>query len=67
MGVRDGRYLVEAIHDRFPGTAIGRSCLNIKDMTPVDDDAVRDLVAETWAQYRDGQPPRLPPAKSRSS
>jgi hypothetical protein len=62
MGIRDGDYLVNAVHDRFPGTEIGRSCLNIKDATPVDDDAVRDLVTETWAQYRDGQPPRLPRA-----
>jgi hypothetical protein len=62
MGLRDGRYLVEAEHQRFPGTEIGRSCLNIKDATPVDDDAVRDLVRATWAQYRDGQPPRLPRA-----
>ena len=67
MAVRDGRYLVEASHDRFPGTAIGRSCLNIKDGTTIDDDAVRDLVTETWAQYRDGQPPRLPSATGRSS
>jgi hypothetical protein len=67
MAVRGGRYLVEVSHDRFPGTAIGRSCLNIKDSTTVDDDAVRELVTETWAQYRDGQPPRLPQAKGRSN
>ena len=58
MGRRDGGYLVEAVHDRFPGTTIGRSCLNIKDPSPIPDDAVRDLVTETWAQYRHGQPPR---------
>ena len=62
MGLREGDYLVNAVHDRFPGTDIGRSCLNIKDATPIDDDAVRDLVTATWAQYRDGQPPRLPRA-----
>jgi len=62
MGIRDGDYLVNAVHHRFPGTDIGRSCLNIKDDTMVDDEAVRDLVTETWAQYRDGQPPRLPRA-----
>jgi hypothetical protein len=54
MALRDGRYLIEAIHDRFPGSAIGRSCLNIKDKDAVDDDAVRDLALETWAQYKDG-------------
>jgi hypothetical protein len=58
MGQRDGGYLVEAVHDRFPGTTIGRSCLNIKDPTTISDDAVRDLVTETWAQYRHGQPAR---------
>jgi hypothetical protein len=58
MGQRDGGYLVEAVHDRFPGTTIGRSCLNIKDPTTISDEAVRDLVTETWAQYRNGQPPR---------
>jgi hypothetical protein len=65
MGLRDGDYLVNAVHDRFPGTEIGRSCLNLKDATEVDDDAVRDLVTETWAQYRDGQPPRLPRASGK--
>ena len=58
MGNRDGGYLVEAVHDRFPGTAIGRSCLNITDPSTVPDDAVRDLVTETWEQYRHGQPAR---------
>ena len=58
MGQRDGGYLVEAVHDRFPGTTIGRSCLNIKDPSTISDDAVRDLVTETWQQYRHGQPPR---------
>ena len=58
MGGRDGGYLVEHVHDRFPGAKIGRSCLNIKDPTLIPDDAVRDLVTETWAQYRHGQPAR---------
>lgn len=54
MGQRDGGYLVEAVHDRFPGTKIGRSCLNITNPELVDDDAVRDLARETYGQYRDG-------------
>jgi Domain of unknown function (DU1801) len=54
MAARDGGYLVEAVHDRFPGTKIGRSCLNITKPELVDDDAVRDLVRETWDQYREG-------------
>jgi hypothetical protein len=54
MGQRDGGYLVEAIHDRFPGTKIGRSCLNITKPELVDDDAVRDLARESWVQYQDG-------------
>jgi hypothetical protein len=45
---------VEAIHDRFPGTKIGRSCLNITDPSSIDDDAVRDLARETYDQYKDG-------------
>ena len=37
--------LVEAVHDRFPGTKIGRSCLNITHPESIDDDAVRAAVA----------------------
>jgi hypothetical protein len=54
MGMRDGTYLVERVADRFPGTKTGRSCLNIRRPERVDDDAVRDLARETWAQFRDG-------------
>jgi hypothetical protein len=54
MGQRDGGYLIEAVHDRFPGTKIGRSCVNIRKPELIADDAVRDLVRETWAQYKDG-------------
>jgi Domain of unknown function (DU1801) len=54
MGQRSGGYLVEAIHDRFPGTRIGRSCLNITAPDSIDDDAVRDLARATWDQYKDG-------------
>lgn len=54
MATRDRGYLVEAVHDRFPGTKMGKSCLNITDPARVDDDAVRDLVRETWDQYKDG-------------
>jgi hypothetical protein len=54
MGTRNGTYLVEQVHERFPGTKTGRSCLNIDRPELVDDDAVRDLARETWAQYKDG-------------
>ena len=54
MGQADGGYLVEARHDRFPGTKIGRSCINITNPDGVDDAAVRDLARESWAQYKDG-------------
>jgi Domain of unknown function (DU1801) len=54
MGQRDGGYLLEAIHDRFPGTKLGRSCLNITDPGSIDDDAVRDLARESWNQYKGG-------------
>jgi hypothetical protein len=57
MGLRDGGHLVEAMHERFPGTTVGRSCLNIPHPETLDDDAVRDLVHETWEQYREGMPP----------
>ena len=53
MATRDGRYLVEAMRDRFPGTKAGRSCINITKPESIDDDAVRDLAAETWAQFKD--------------
>jgi len=48
------RVSLEAIHDRFPGTKIGRSCLNITDPASIDDDAVRDLDRESWDQYKGG-------------
>jgi hypothetical protein len=54
VGQRDGGYLVEAVHDWFPGTKIGRSCLNITDPESISDGAVADLARETWDQYRDG-------------
>jgi len=54
MGTRDGGYLVEAIHERFPGTKIGTSCINVTKPERLDDAAVRDLAIETWNQYRDG-------------
>lgn len=50
----DGSYLVERWHDRFPGTKIGRSCINIKDPEQVDDDVVRELARLSWSQYKDG-------------
>ena len=54
MGERDGRNLVEAMADRFPGVKHGRSCLNIQKPELIDDDAVRDLVRESREQYKDG-------------
>jgi hypothetical protein len=54
MGQRAGGYLIEAVHDRFPGTKIGRSCLNITDPDSIDGAAVRDLARESWDQYKDG-------------
>ena len=60
MGLHDDGYLVEHVRDRFPGAKTGRSCLNLKDVDAVPDDAVADLVTETWAQYRHGQPERPP-------
>ena len=54
MGQRAGGYLIEAVHDRFPGSKIGRSCLNITDPDSIDDAAVRDLARESWDQYKDG-------------
>jgi len=54
MGTGAGGYLVEDLHGRFPGTKIGRSCLNITKPELIDDDAVRDLARATWDQYRDG-------------
>ena len=47
-------YLVEQVHDRFPGTKIGRSCINITKPELIDDAAVRDLARETYEQFKDG-------------
>lgn len=60
MGQREGGYLIEAVHDRFPGTKVGRSCLNITDPDSIDVEAVGELARETWEQYRTGfqRPPR---------
>jgi hypothetical protein len=46
----EGGYLVEQVHHRFPGTKIGRSCINITKPELVDDAAVRDLAIETFAR-----------------
>ena len=54
MGQRASGYLIEAVHDRFPGTKIGRSCLNITNPDSIDENAVRDLARESWEQYKDG-------------
>lgn len=58
MATGAGGYLVETLHDRFLGTKIGRSCINITKPELIEDAAVRDLANETWAQFKDGQPPR---------
>lgn len=58
MATGAGGYLVEALHERFPGTKIGRSCINITKPDQIDDAAVRDLARQTWAQFKDGQPRR---------
>ncbi len=50
----DRGYFVEEMHDRFPGTKIGRSCINITDPGLIDDAAVRDLATETYDQFKDG-------------
>ncbi len=54
MGTRDDGYLVEAMRDRFPSTKAGRSCVNIVKPELVDDDAVRELARDSWAQFKDG-------------
>ncbi len=62
MASGSGGYLVEEIHDQFPGTKIGRSCINITKPELVRDDAVRDLARASWAQFKDGyQRPERPP------
>ena len=54
MGMRDGRYLVETMSDRFPGVKHGRSCLNLKRPEAIDDQSVRELVRASWEQFKDG-------------
>ena len=53
-GMADGHYLVESMPDRFPGMKIGRSCVNMTKPELVDDDTVRYLATESWAQFKDG-------------
>jgi hypothetical protein len=54
MGMKDGGYLVDKTRDRFPGTKAGKSCINISRPEKVSDEAVTDLVRETWDQYKNG-------------
>jgi hypothetical protein len=49
---------VNAVHGRFPGTKVGRSCLNIPKPELVSDDAVRDLATETMAWLQREMPRR---------
>jgi hypothetical protein len=58
MAMGDGGYLVEKMHPRFPGTKIGRSCINITKPELIEDTAVRELAAATWDQHKVGQPAR---------
>jgi hypothetical protein len=58
MATGAGGHLVETLHHQFPGTKIGRSCINITKPELIDDAAVRDLATQTWAQFKDGQPRR---------
>jgi len=58
MGIGDGGTLVATMHPRFPGTKIGKSCINITKPELVDDEAVRELVAATWDEHKVGQPAR---------
>src|SRR3954466_3072830 len=53
-GMQDGQYLVETMADRFPGMKIGRSCVNLTKPELVDDETVRFLARESWAQFKDG-------------
>ena len=47
-------YLVEEIHDLFPGTKVGRSCINITKPELIDDARVRDLARVSWDEFKDG-------------
>jgi hypothetical protein len=58
MALGDGGSLVETIHPRFPGTKIGKSCINITKPELIEDAAVRDLATQTWGQQMVGQTPR---------
>jgi hypothetical protein len=54
MAQRDGGYFVETLKEGFGGAKTGRSCLNITKPELVEDDAVRELARESWAQYKGG-------------
>lgn len=47
-------YLIEEIRDRFPGTKVGKSCINITKPEQLDDEAVRDLARVSWGEFKEG-------------
>ncbi|WP_037046736.1 DUF1801 domain-containing protein [Pseudonocardia halophobica] len=42
----DGRYLAETYADRLPGASIGKSCVRFTALGKVDEQVLRELVAE---------------------
>jgi hypothetical protein len=42
----DGRYLAESWADRFPKANVGKSCVRFKRLDDLDEDALRELLAE---------------------
>ena len=45
----DGRYLAETYADRLPGASIGKSCVRFTALGKVDEQVLRELVAEAAA------------------
>lgn len=53
MALSGERYLTESMADRFKGCTVRRSCINITKPDLVDEDAIRDLVRETYVFFAD--------------
>ena len=52
MGADANGYLAEQAQDRLAGTKVGKSCINIRKPSLVDDAVVTDLARRSWDQLK---------------
>ena len=53
MALDGERYLAESMIDRFPGSKVRKSCINITHVDRVSDEAVTELVEKTAEFFKD--------------